>query len=221
MSASRSCDRFEREGAIQFERGERLGAHYSTCAECRAALARYQRIIAALSFADEPSERDAYAEERLVARVSSNPSGRWPKLVPLSAFFAFLSLGKRAAAAPPRAALCALVAASALIGAPNAAGFRAMDAAAMAPSAVVAEAQEELIMELRRVEEAPRKARAEAPTLKRFAGSPSRSKSPPSKVVRRRCARSAKCQNVVLEMVVNGLAGYASGAKGRRSLAVR
>lgn len=221
MSALRSCDRFEREGAILFERGERLGAHYSTCPECRAALAQYQRIIAALSFADEPYERDAYAEERIVARVASKQGARWGKLVPISAFFAFLSLGRRAAAAPPRVALCALVAATALIGAPNAAGFRAINPSGLPPVAVVAAAQEELSMELRRIEEAPRKPRAEAPAIKRFGGSIHRSKSPPSKVVRRRCTRASKCQNVVLEMVVNGLAGYASGAKGRRGLAIR
>jgi hypothetical protein len=104
------CDRFEREGALSIERGERLSAHFSECPDCKAEHARYQRIIAALSFIDEPEERDSMLEERVLARVNAESTRRWPKLIPLSAFIGFVSFSRRAAAAPASKALCAITA---------------------------------------------------------------------------------------------------------------
>jgi len=142
VTAVHSCDRFEREGAFAVERGELLGLHYSTCPDCKAAYARYQRIVAALSFIDEPEEDGAFAEDRLIARIHERSTRRWPKVVPLSAFFGFLSIGRRAAAAPSRAALCALAALATLLAPlPMSMGSGA-GAAATPPIAVTAEAIE-------------------------------------------------------------------------------
>lgn len=104
------CDRFEREGSLAIERGERLSAHYLECPDCKAEHAQYQRIIAALSFMDEPEERDSLLEDRVLARVHAETHRRWPKLIPLSAFVGFISLSRRAAAAPASKALCAITA---------------------------------------------------------------------------------------------------------------
>lgn len=246
MSAVKPCDRFEREGAISVEKGERLGLHYSVCPTCKAAYARYQRVIAALSFIDDAEERGDFSEDRLIARISeeSKSTRRWPKVVPLSAFFGFLTLGRRAAAGPSRTALCALTALTTLLtplpmfmGTPEGAGPNRPAMAATAITTEVhrtadlhrmtggsmdrqgrerADVRGPATIELRRKDDTTRRVRPGTSAVV-STSSPSPRVGPKAKgEQKRRCTRK-KCPNVVLEMVVNGLIGYGAKPNGRRA----
>jgi len=227
VSPAMQCDRFEREGAIEVERGERLGHHYSICPDCKAAYAQYQRIVSAMSFLDEPEERDSRSDDRLLARLSGGARRGWPKLAPLSAFFGLFTLGRRAAAAPASKALCALTAITTLLcPLPLVMGSAAAPSASRSPivaigaprlpAAVLGVEEGSSHIELRRSADLMRSQHPGARALATSSATSQRAAPTAPEAGGRRCAR-AKCPNVVLEMVINGLKRYDAGGKERSS----
>jgi hypothetical protein len=69
---SEACDRFEREGLLQLERGEPLDPHFAGCAECRAAQAAYERLAASLQ-RQRTEEPQPGWEQRVLAAIDAPP----------------------------------------------------------------------------------------------------------------------------------------------------
>ncbi|MDI1443348.1 energy transducer TonB [Polyangium sp. 6x1] len=64
-----SCDRFERDGILQIERGQTLDPHFDDCASCTTARRKYERILAALPHA-EPEVQPPIGWQARVLRAS-------------------------------------------------------------------------------------------------------------------------------------------------------
>jgi hypothetical protein len=69
------CDRFEREGLLQLERGLPLDDHHATCADCGAARALYERLRSRLGPSAAPLEPPAGWREAVWAAVSKEKAG--------------------------------------------------------------------------------------------------------------------------------------------------
>ncbi|HKH45312.1 MAG TPA: hypothetical protein VKM72_11655 [Thermoanaerobaculia bacterium] len=87
MAAVTRCERFETEGLILLERGERLDGHFATCPDCREARAAYELLreqIAEAGADDEPpADWQARVRERIEQR-RRRPLWGWV-LAPLGA----------------------------------------------------------------------------------------------------------------------------------------
>jgi len=64
-----ACDRFETEGLERFAAGEPLDAHFTSCADCRAAQARYEMVVRALGVAGRACAPPGDWEARVFARI--------------------------------------------------------------------------------------------------------------------------------------------------------
>jgi hypothetical protein len=91
-----ACDRFETEGLARFVAGEPLGPHVEGCPDCAAALARYQKLAAALANAQNdyvpPGDWEAKAWARIAQASPVRPRGRAAALLGLGACFAALGV---------------------------------------------------------------------------------------------------------------------------------
>lgn len=87
MAAVTRCERFETEGLLLLERGERLNGHFATCPDCREARAAYELLreqIAEVGADDEPpADWQARVQERIAER-RRRPLWGWA-LAPLGA----------------------------------------------------------------------------------------------------------------------------------------
>jgi len=91
-----ACDRFETEGLSRFVAGEPLGPHVADCPECGAALARYQKLAAALADAKNsyvpPGDWEAKAWAKIAQATPVRPRARAAALLGLGACFAALAI---------------------------------------------------------------------------------------------------------------------------------
>jgi anti-sigma factor RsiW len=79
-----SCDRFEREGLLQLERGHDLGDHFQRCPDCLAARAAYDRLRQELAGAGSGYEPPADWQVRVRAAIAQRrrpPRPWWSRLL--------------------------------------------------------------------------------------------------------------------------------------------
>ncbi|MDC3954687.1 TonB family protein [Polyangium jinanense] len=69
MNTMALCDRFERDGILQIERGQPLDPHFDDCTVCTTARRKYERILAALPHA-EPEVQPPIGWQARVLRAS-------------------------------------------------------------------------------------------------------------------------------------------------------
>lgn len=107
-----ACDRFETESLTRFVAGEPLGPHVESCQECGEALARYQKLAAALAEAKDayvpPGDWEAKAWARISKAVPVRPRASWAALLGLGACSAALAVFFVSSAGGPQALVLTL-----------------------------------------------------------------------------------------------------------------
>lgn len=71
------CERFENEALLLLEQGEPLDDHFSTCPDCLAARAAYDRLVAQLSHLGEEDEPAPDWQARVWERIEQRKKRRW------------------------------------------------------------------------------------------------------------------------------------------------
>lgn len=73
-----SCERFEKEALLLLEQGQPLDDHFSSCPDCLAARAAYDRLLAQLSRLGEEDEPAADWQARVWEEIEKRKKRRWP-----------------------------------------------------------------------------------------------------------------------------------------------
>lgn len=79
-----ACDRFEAEAILRLERGLALDEHFTTCPDCLAARAAYDRLREGLASLGEQHQPPARWQERVWRAIEERqrkPRWRWPWIV--------------------------------------------------------------------------------------------------------------------------------------------
>ena len=71
------CDRFEKEGLLLLEQGQPLDDHFSTCPDCLAARAAYERLREQLSHLGEEDEPAPEWQARVWERIEQRKKRAW------------------------------------------------------------------------------------------------------------------------------------------------
>ena len=71
------CDRFEKEGLLLLEQGQPLDEHFSTCPDCLAARAAYDRLEEQLSQVGEEDEPAPDWQARVWEKIEQRPKRVW------------------------------------------------------------------------------------------------------------------------------------------------
>jgi hypothetical protein len=73
------CDRFEREGLLELERGRPLDPHFAACPDCRAMAERYEALTGGLRSLGQGEEPPAGWRNRVLEMKASAAGRRWQR----------------------------------------------------------------------------------------------------------------------------------------------